>query len=114
MTDRHNNNAYVCIDFKYFYLFLILIKVRENIEEKEAAMKKENARLARKRTAEKQHGEMLRTLLSEVSEFVAFITLLIFVISLLIILCYLRKVLKSLSYPFFIVNSDKFSTSTAT
>ena len=46
---------------------MTLIKVRENIEEKEAAMKKENARLARKKTAEKQHGEMLRTILSEVS-----------------------------------------------
>ena len=54
--------------------------MRENIEEKEAAMKKENARLARKKTAEKQHGEMLRTLLSEVSKLLTFIILLIFVI----------------------------------
>ena len=61
-------------------MLLILIKVRENIEEKEAAMKKENARLARKKTAEKQHGEMLRTLLSEVSKLLTFIILLIFVI----------------------------------
>ena len=57
----------MCIILKLLYLFSMLIKVRENIEEKEAAMKKENARLARKKTAEKQHGEMLRTILSEVS-----------------------------------------------
>ena len=57
----------MCIILKLLYLFSILINVRENIEEKEAAMKKENARLARKKTAEKQHGEMLRTILSEVS-----------------------------------------------
>lgn len=68
------------IILKLFYMLLILIKVRENIEEKEAAMKKENARLARKKTAEKQHGEMLRTLLSEVSKLLTFIILLIFVI----------------------------------
>jgi hypothetical protein len=40
--------------------------VRGSLEEKEAAKAKEAARLNKKKLAEKQHGEVLRTLLLEV------------------------------------------------
>lgn len=42
------------------------VQVRGSLEEKEAAKAKEAARLNKKKLAEKQHGEVLRTLLLEV------------------------------------------------
>ena len=57
-----------CFLFHVFdLLYFVIIKVRKNLQEKEAEKAKEALREKKRKAAEKQHGEVMRTIISEVS-----------------------------------------------